>query len=230
MSEVEKNIRILVVEDDRKTADLLLKTLSDAGYATCYAADGQAGLDAAANEKFDLAIVDIMLPVVDGFTVVETIRKSNINVPLIILSARTAVDDKVRGLSSGADLYLSKPFSVTELLANIQAQLRRFSMAPEKITTLDFADLHMDLLTRKVFRGGERIDLPPREFDLLEYLVRNANSVVTKNMIMENVWEYSFDPQTNIIETRIYKLREKVDTPYERKLIHTVRGVGYVVE
>ena len=230
MADAEKNITILVIEDDQKTADLMLRALQDAGYLTMHAADGQSGLELAQDGNFDLAIVDIMLPLVDGFTIVEKIREAGNQVPLLILSARTSVEDKVRGLGSGADVYLSKPFSITELLANIQAQLRRSSMTPEKVTTLTFADLEMDLLGRKVTRGGDRIDLPPKEFDLLEYLVRNAGEVVTKNMIMENVWEYTFDPQTNIIETRVYKLREKVDKPFKRELIHTVRGVGYVVE
>ena len=230
MADEGKNITILVIEDDQKTADLMLRALQDAGYLTMHAADGKSGLELALDGNFDLAIIDIMLPLVDGFTIVEKIREAGNKAPLLILSARTSVEDKVKGLGSGADVYLPKPFSITELLANIQAQLRRSSMSPEKVTTLTFADLEMDLLGRKVTRGGERIDLPPKEFDLLEYLVRNAGKVVTKNMIMENVWEYTFDPQTNIIETRVYKLREKVDKPFKRELIHTVRGVGYVVE
>lgn len=222
-------MKILLIEDDRKTADFLLKALKEAGYSTLYAADGQAGLTMAKTETFDLGIVDIMLPLVDGFTVIENIRRANITVPLIILSARTTLEDKVRGLHAGGDLYLPKPFSVTELLANIQAQLRRFSMGAEP-TKLTVADLSIDLLARKVTRQGQRIDLPPREYDLLEYLMRNAGRVVTKAMIMEHVWEYNFDPQTNIVETRMYKLREKVDKPFDRELIHTVRGVGYVLE
>ena len=222
-------MKILLIEDDRKTADFLLKALKEAGYSTLYAADGQAGLTMAKTETFDLGIVDIMLPLVDGFTVIENIRRANITVPLIILSARTTLEDKVRGLHAGGDLYLPKPLSVTELLANIQAQLRRFSMGAEP-TKLTVADLSIDLLARKVTRQGQRIDLPPREYDLLEYLMRNAGRVVTKAMIMEHVWEYNFDPQTNIVETRMYKLREKVDKPFDRELIHTVRGVGYVLE
>ena len=222
-------MKILLIEDDHKTADFLLKALTEAGYTPLYAADGAAGLELAKSEPFDLGIVDIMLPVIDGFTVIESIRKANITAPLIILSARNALEDKVHGLNAGGDLYLPKPFSVTELLANIQAQLRRFSMGAEP-TKLTVADLTIDLLARKVTRQGQRIDLPPREYDLLEYLMQNAGRVVTKAMIMENVWEYNFDPQTNIVETRMYKLREKVDKPFERELIHTVRGVGYVLE
>jgi DNA-binding response OmpR family regulator len=222
-------MKILVIEDDKKTADFLLKALKEAGYTTIHAADGRTGLMTAKTETFDLAIIDLMLPLVDGFTVIENIRQAQIPVPIIILSARNSIDDKVRGLHSGGDLYLEKPFSVTELLAYIQAQLRRSTMNVEP-TTLTVADLSINLLTRKVVRNETKIDLPPREYDLLEYLMRNAGRVVTKTMIMEHVWEYNFDPQTNIVETRIYKLREKIDKPFDRELIHTVRGIGYVLE
>ena len=222
-------MKILVIEDDKKTADFLLKALKEAGYTTIHAADGRTGLMTAKTEVFDLAIIDLMLPLVDGFTVIENIRPAQIPVPIIILSARNSIDDKVRGLHSGGDLYLEKPFSVTELLAYIQAQLRRSTMNVEP-TTLTVADLSINLLTRKVVRNETKIDLPPREYDLLEYLMRNAGRVVTKTMIMEHVWEYNFDPQTNIVETRIYKLREKIDKPFDRELIHTVRGIGYVLE
>lgn len=222
-------MKILVIEDDKKTADFLLKALKEAGYTTIHAADGRTGLMTAKTETFDLAIIDLMLPLVDGFTVIENIRQAQIPVPIIILSARNSIDDKVRGLHSGGDLYLEKPFSVTELLAYIQAQLRRSTMNAEP-TTLTVADLSINLLTRKVVRNEVKIDLPPREYDLLEYLMRNAGRVVTKTMIMEHVWEYNFDPQTNIVETRIYKLREKIDKPFDRELIHTVRGIGYVLE
>lgn len=222
-------MKILVMEDDRKTADFLLKALKEAGYTTIHASDGRMGLMIARSETFDLAIIDLMLPLVDGFTVIEKIRLEKIPVPIIILSARNSLEDKVRALHSGGDLYLEKPFSITELLANIQAQLRRSNMSSEP-TVLSVADLTINLLTRKVMRNGEKIELPPREYDLLEYLMRNAGRVVTKTMIMEHVWEYNFDPQTNVVETRIYKLREKVDKPFDRELIHTVRGIGYVLE
>lgn len=222
-------MKILLVEDDRKTADFLLRVLREAGYHPSCARDGRAGLELAQTEPFDLAIVDVMLPLVDGFTVIENIRKLGMVFPIVILSARDSVDDKVRGLHAGGDLYLSKPFSVTELLANIQAQLRRSNMSNEP-TTLSVADLTIDLLSRRVTRAGQRIELPPREYDLLEYLVRHTGHVVTKTMIMERVWEYNFDPQTTIVETRIYKLREKIDKPFSRELIHTVRGIGYVLE
>ena len=222
-------MKILVIEDDKKTADFLLKALKEAGYTTIHASDGRSGLMTAKTETFDLAIIDLMLPLVDGFTVIEKLRQAQISAPIIILSAKNSLEDKVRGLHSGGDLYLEKPFSVTELLANIQAQLRRSTMSAEP-TSLTVADLTINLLTRKVIRSGVKIDLPPREYDLLEYLMRNSGRVVTKTMIMEHVWEYNFDPQTNVVETRIYKLREKVDKPFERELIHTVRGVGYILE
>ena len=222
-------MKILVIEDDKKTADFLLKALKEAGYTTIHADNGRTGLMAAKTETFDLAIIDLMLPLVDGFTVIENIRQAGLSVPVIILSAKNSLEDKVRALHSGGDLYLEKPFSITELLANIQAQLRRSSMIAEP-TSLTVADLTINLLTRKVIRNGEKIDLPPREYDLLEYLMRNAGRVVTKTMIMEHVWEYNFDPQTNVVETRIYKLREKVDKPFDRELIRTVRGIGYILE
>ena len=222
-------MKILCIEDDSKTADFILRALEESGYATAHARDGREGLTLARTGTFDLAIVDVMLPIIDGFTVIENIRKSGLGLPVIILSARDSVEDKVRGLHAGGDLYLSKPFSITDLLANVQAQLRRSSMITEP-TTLTVADLTMDLLARRVTRAGCRIDLPPREYDLLEYLMRNARRVVTKTMIMEHVWEYNFDPQTTIVETRIYKLREKIDKPFDRELIHTVRGIGYVIE
>ncbi|MBO5723878.1 MAG: response regulator transcription factor [Lentisphaeria bacterium] len=222
-------MKILVIEDDKKTADFLLKALKEAGYTTIHAADGRTGLLTAKSNSFDLIIIDLMLPLVDGFTVIENLRHARISVPIIILSAKNSLEDKVRGLHAGGDLYLEKPFSITELLANIQAQLRRSSMSTEP-TTLTVADLTIHLLTRKVTRNGEKIELPPREYDLLEYLMRNSGRVVTKTMIMEHVWEYHFDPQTNVVETRIYKLREKVDKPFDRELIHTVRGIGYILE
>ena len=222
-------MKILLIEDDQKTAEFILRALNDAGYETAHASDGAAGFELAVQNDFDCAVVDIMLPEMDGFTVIEKLRESGKNTPLIVLSAKSSLDDKVHGLSSGADCYLAKPFSVAELLANIQAQLRRSSMSAEP-TSLTVADLTINLLTRKVVRNGVKIELPPREYDLLEYLMRNSGRVVTKTMIMEHVWEYNFDPQTNVVETRIYKLREKVDKPFERELIHTVRGVGYILE
>ena len=222
-------MNILVVEDDQKTADLIVRSLQENGYTADHASDGQKALDMVQNGIYDLAVIDIMLPLVDGFTVIEKIRENHQNFPVIILSARDSLEDKVRGLHTGGDIYLSKPFSMAELIANVQAQLRRAEMHSEP-TSLTVADLTIDLLTRKVTRAGQRIDIPPREYELLEYLMRNAGQVVTRSMIIEHVWEYNFDPETTIVETRIYKLREKVDKPFERDLIHTVRGIGYVLE
>ena len=222
-------MKILLIEDDQKTAEFILRALHDAGYETEHAADGVSGLDSAMQNDFDCAVVDIMLPKMDGFTVISKLREAGKTMPLIVLSAKNSPDDKVHGLYTGADCYLAKPFSVAELLANIQAQLRRISMSAEP-THLSVGDLELDIISRKVSRGGKPIELPPLEFELLEYLVRNTGRVVTRSMLMENVWEYNFDPSTNIVETRVCKLREKVDKPFERELIHTVRGIGYVLE
>ncbi len=222
-------MRILLVEDDKLTADFILQGLQQAGFSTCHAADGEEGLFKLKTEQFDLAVIDIMLPKRDGISVIEEMRAARIGIPVIVLSARGSVDDKVHGLRAGGDDYLVKPFSFTELLARIQAQLRRSAPFSEP-TVLTVADLSIDLLSRKVTRAGIRIDLQPREFALLEYLMRNTGRVVSKTMIMEHVWEYNFDPQSNIVEARMYRLRDKIDKPFERELIHTIRGVGYVLE
>lgn len=222
-------MKILLIEDDAKTADFILKGLQQAGFATLHAADGAAGLEKARNEEFDLAVIDIMLPEMDGFTVIEKMRVAKLRQPVLVLSARDSVDDKVRGLETGGDDYLAKPFSFSELLARIQALLRRAGGAADP-TVLSIADLTIDLLSRRVTRGGVVIDIQPLEYSLLEYLARNTGRVVSKNMIIENVWEYNFDPQTNIVEARMCKLRDKIDKPFERKLIRTVRGFGYVLE
>ncbi|MBP3392881.1 MAG: response regulator transcription factor [Lentisphaeria bacterium] len=207
----------------------MLKGLKQAGFTTVHAEDGKTGLFKAKTEEFDLAVIDIMLPVMDGFSVIEKIRAAKITTPIIILSAKNAVEDKIRGLQLGSDDYLAKPFSFSELLARIQALLRRANTASDP-TTLTVADLTIDLLSHRVTRGNVRIDIQPLEFQLLEYLVRNTGRVVSKTMIMEHVWEYNFDPQTNVVEARVCRLRDKIDKPFERKLIHTVRGFGYVLE
>ena len=222
-------MNILVIEDDARTAAFILKGLKQAGFTTVHAEDGKTGLFKAKTEEFDLAVIDIMLPVMDGFSVIEKIRAAKITTPIIILSAKNAVEDKIRGLQLGSDDYLAKPFSFSELLARIQALLRRANTASDP-TTLTVADLTIDLLSHRVTRGNVRIDIQPLEFQLLEYLVRNTGRVVSKTMIMEHVWEYNFDPQTNVVEARVCRLRDKIDKPFERKLIHTVRGFGYVLE
>jgi len=221
-------MRVLLVEDDKKIAAFVLKGLRAEGFAVDHAADGQEGLHLALSEPYDVAIVDIMLPKMDGLRLIESLRREKINTPVMILSARGAVSDRVKGLQTGGDDYLTKPFAFSELLARVQALIRRSTGATEP-TQLAYGDLRMDLITREVSRAGTKIELQPLEFSLLEYLLRNAERVVSKTMIMEHVWDYYFDPQTNVVESRIYKLREKVDRGYDPKLIHTVRGVGYVL-
>ena len=220
-------MRILLVEDDPKIASFILKGLNAAGYAVDHAKDGEEGLHLALSEPYDTAIVDLMLPKKDGLSLIKEIREEKINTPVLILSAKGSIDDRVRGLQTGSDDYLTKPFAFSELLARIQALIRRASGASEP-TRLEVGDCSMDLLTREVTRGSQRIDLQPLEFSLLEYLMRNAGKVVSKTMIMEHVWDYHFDPQTNVVEVRISRLRDKIDKGFPTKLIHTIRGVGYV--
>jgi len=222
-------MRILVVEDDKKVASFIVKGLKQEGFAVDHAADGEDGLYLALNEPYDACIIDIMLPKLDGFNLIEKMRHQKINAPVIILSAKRSVDDRVKGLQTGSDDYLVKPFAFSELLARVQALIRRAS-APALPTRLAVGDLHMDLLTREVFRGDQKIDLQPREFALLEYLMRNAGRVVSKTMIMEHVWEYNFDPQTNVVDVLVCRLRNKMERDVEKKMIHTIRGVGYVLK
>lgn len=222
-------MKILLVEDDRRTAEFIIKGLKQEGYTVEHAADGLDGLFRAATEDYDLLIMDVMLPKLDGFSVIEELRRKKIITPIIVLSARASVDDRIKGLQTGGDDYLVKPFAFSELLARIQALLRRVGNQAEP-TTLQVGELRIELLSHKVFRGEDRIDIQPLEYALLEYLMRNAGRVVSKTMIMEHVWEYNFDPQTNIVETRICRLRDKIDRPYKTALIHTVRGFGYVLE
>jgi two-component system, OmpR family, response regulator len=220
-------MRILVVEDDVKIASFIMKGLKAAGYAVDHAPDGETALDLILTEPYDTAIMDIMLPKRDGLSVIERMRKEKVQTPVIILSARGSIDDRVKGLQTGGDDYITKPFAFSELLARVQALIRRTSGLSEP-TRLAVGDLSLNLLTREVLRGGRKIDLQPIEFSLLEYLMRSAGRVVSKTMIMEHVWNYNFDPQTNVVEARICRLRDKIDRDFETKLIHTVRGVGYV--
>ena len=222
-------MRILLVEDDPKIASFILKGLKAEGFAVDHAADGEQGLDLALTEPYAAAVVDVMLPKLNGLDLIKTMRHEKVKTPVIVLSAKGAVEDRVKGLQTGADDYLAKPFAFSELLARLQALIRRSTDAAEP-TRLALEDLSMNLITRDVFRGEKRIELQPLEFSLLEYLLRNAGRVVSKTMIMENVWDYNFDPQTNVVESRIYKLREKIDKDFPVKLIHTMRGVGYVVK
>jgi two-component system OmpR family response regulator len=221
-------MRALVVEDDAAIADFIVRGLKEAGFATDHTADGETGLAAALGQPYDVAIVDLMLPQRDGLSLIEELRRREITTPVLILSARRSVDDRVRGLQAGGDDYLTKPFAFAELVARVQALVRRATRAPEP-TTLTVDDLVLDLLARRITRAGTTLELRPREFALLEYLMRNAGRVVSKTMILSHVWDYNFDPQTNVVDVLVSRLREKIDRPFEKKLLHTVRGVGYVL-
>jgi two-component system OmpR family response regulator len=221
-------VRALLVEDDDAIAEFVSRGLREAGFAVDRYSDGENGLSAAVAQQYDVAIVDLMLPRRDGLSMIEELRRRTVSTPVLILSARRSVDDRVRGLQTGGDDYLTKPFAFAELLARVQALMRRATRSPEP-AALTVADIHLDLLSRRVTRGGIAIDLRPREFALLEYLMRNAGRVISKTMILSHVWEYNFDPQTNIVDVLVSRLREKIDRPFERKLLHTVRGVGYVL-
>jgi two-component system OmpR family response regulator len=221
-------MRALLVEDDDTIAAFVERGLREAGFAVDWFADGEAGFEAAIGQPYDVAVVDLMLPKRDGLSLIDELRKRGVGTPVLILSARRSVDDRVRGLQAGGDDYLTKPFAFAELVARVQALVRRASRAPEP-TTLTVDDLTLDLLSRRVRRGDQIIDLRPREFSLLEYLMRNAGKVISKTMILSHVWDYSFDPQTNIVDVLVSRLREKIDRRFEKKLLHTVRGVGYVI-
>jgi len=222
-------MRILVVEDDKKIASFIRKGLEQSGYAVDHVIDGEEALEMAQTNPYDAAVVDIMLPRMDGLSFIEELRRRNIPTPVIILSAKRTVDDRIRGLKAGGDDYLTKPFSFSELLVRIQALLRRTHMSPSAVK-LSAGDLGMDLVTREVRRGDAQIELQPREFSLLEFLLRNKGAVLSKTVIMEHVWDYHFDPQTNVVDVLVSRLRSKVDRGFDRKLIHTIRGVGYVLK
>ena len=222
-------MRILVVEDDKKIASFIRKGLEQSGYAVDHVIDGEEALQMAQTNPYDAAVVDIMLPRMDGLSFIEELRRRNISTPVIILSAKRTVDDRIRGLKAGGDDYLTKPFSFSELLVRIQALLRRTHMSPSAVK-LSAGDLGMDLVTREVRRGDAQIELQPREFSLLEFLLRNKGAVLSKTVIMEHVWDYHFDPQTNVVDVLVSRLRSKVDRGFDRKLIHTIRGVGYVLK
>lgn len=221
-------MRLLLIEDDQKIASFILKGFQSAGFVVDHAADGDRGLDLVFEETYDVIIVDIMLPKRDGLSVIRQLRREKIQTPVLILSAKDSVDDRVKGLETGSDDYLPKPFAFAELLARVQALMRRASGTAEP-TRLNLGDLTLDLVTRDVLRDGQRVDLQPLEYSLLAYLMRNAGKVVSKTMIMEHVWHYNFDPQTNVVEARICRLRDKIDKGFDQKLLHTVRGVGYVL-
>lgn len=222
-------MHILIVEDDAQVAEFVAEGFRREGHAATLARDGEEGLIAAENGDYDAAVIDIMLPKLNGLEIIRRIRGEGRRLPVIILSARGSVEAKVEGLEIGADDYLAKPFSIGELLARVQALLRRAGSTPE-MTILRVADLEMDLVTHRVSRAGRRIDLQPLEYQLLEYLMRNKGRVISKTTIMDRVWDYAFDPRTNVVECRVSRLRGKITTPAEKELIHTMRGFGYVLE
>jgi len=222
-------MRILVVEDDKKITSFVAKGLKEAGYAVDVAQDGLDGLDLGLSGVYDAAVVDIMLPGLDGLSLIERLRAKKNNTPVIILSAKRTVDDRVKGLQAGGDDYLTKPFSFSELLARIQALIRRDTRVAEP-STLTVGDLTIDLLAREAKREDVVISLPAREFALLEYLMRHPNRIISKTSILENIYDYSFDPQTNVVDVLVCRLRNKIDKDFDRKMLHTVRGMGYVLK
>jgi two-component system OmpR family response regulator len=223
-------MRALVVEDDRDVAAYLVKGLKEQGYTVDHAEDGKNGLFLATSEEYDVMVIDRMLPEFDGLAIVKSVRAAGKTTPMLILSALGEVDDRVEGLRAGGDDYLTKPFAFTELLARLEALVRRATASPTTETQLRVGDLELDLLSREARRAGEVIELQPREFRLLEYLMRNAGQVVTRTMLLERVWDYHFDPQTNVIDVHISRLRAKIDKDFDVPLIHTVRGAGYKID
>lgn len=221
-------MRILVVEDDVEAQRYLVNGLKEAGHVVDEAGDGEVGLSLALSRPYDVAVIDRMLPKMDGLTMVAEMREHSSAVPVLFLSALSEVDERVKGLKAGGDDYLAKPYAFVELLARIDALVRRRAPASVK-TKLAVGDLELDLLTRIATRAGQAIDLQPREFRLLEYLMRHASQVVTRTMLLESVWEYHFDPQTNVIDVHISRLRAKIDKGFETQLLHTVRGAGYMI-
>lgn len=222
-------MRLLIVEDDIKIAALIEKGMREAGFEVDVCHDGNSGLAQGLAGRYDAAVIDIMLPGLDGLQVIEQLREQRVSTPVLILSARQSVDDRIRGLQRGGDDYMVKPFSFNELLARIQALIRRDKKHGEP-TTLEYEDLSMDLLRREVRRQGEKIELPAKEYALLEYLMRHPENIVSKTSILEQVYDYSFDPQTNVVDVLVCRLRNKIDRDFQQKLIHTVRGMGYVLK
>ena len=222
-------MRVLVVEDDKKIASFVVNGLKQNGFAVDHAPDGEEALSLAHAVTYDTVVLDIMLPKLDGLSMLRQMRESKILTPVLILSAKASVDDRVKGLQAGGDDYLTKPFAFSELLARVQALIRRATHTPNP-TKLSCGDLSMDLFTREIVRAGQRIELQTREFSLLELLMRHPGRAVTKTMILEHVWDYNFDPQTNVVDVLVHRLRAKVDKDFPVKLIQTMRGVGYVLK
>lgn len=221
-------MRVLIIEDDRDAANWLVKGLSESGHVADLAVDGETGLNLGMNEAYDILIVDRMLPKLDGLSIIKSIRAAGLKTPVLILSALSDVDERVKGLRAGGDDYLAKPYAFAELLARVEGLGRR-KVGETLETKIKAADLEIDLLTRTVTRGGKPILLQPREFKLLEYLMRNAGHIVTRTMLLENVWDYHFDPQTNVIDVHISRLRAKIDKGYDEPALQTIRGAGYMI-
>ncbi len=221
-----ENVRILVVEDDEKIASFVVKGLKQNGFAVDHGSDGEQAFALAKAVAYDAAVVDLMLPKLDGLSLIRQLRASDVRMPVLILSARASVDDRVKGLQAGGDDYLTKPFAFSELLARVQALIRRATQTTGPMQ-LAAGELTLDLLTREVRRGGQPVELQPREFALLEYLLRHPNRVVTKTMILEHIFDFSFDPQTNVVDVLVHRLRNKADP--DKQMIQTIRGVGYVL-
>jgi two-component system, OmpR family, response regulator len=221
-------MRVLVIEDDRETASFLQKSLKESGHSADLAGDGESGLSMAQDGDYNVLIIDRMLPRLDGLSVVKALRGDGLRTPVLILSALGDVDDRVKGLRAGGDDYLTKPYAYTELLARIEALSRR-AVPEEQETRYVVGDLVLDRLAHRVTRGGEAIQLQPREYRLLEYLMKHRGQVVTRTMLLENVWDYHFDPQTNVIDVHVSRLRAKIDKSFDKPLLHTVRGAGYMI-
>ncbi|ACD65776.1 two component transcriptional regulator, winged helix family [Sulfurihydrogenibium sp. YO3AOP1] len=222
-------MKVLIVEDDKNLSKLIAKRLKEEGYDVVQAYDAEEGLNYANYENFDIIILDLMLPKMSGFYIIESLRNKKIKTPILVLSAKDSVEDKVKGLSLGADDYLTKPFSFPELLARIQALVRR-SKDIDEISKLKYHDLVMDLLKKEVYRGNKKIDLTAKEYELLKYLMENAEKIVTRNMILANVFDIDFDIESNVVDVQIHRLRDKIDKGFDKRLIHTVRGFGYVLK
>ncbi|MDO9059484.1 MAG: response regulator transcription factor [Bradyrhizobium sp.] len=224
----DRHMRLLIIEDDRESADYLVKAFREVGHIADLASDGEEGLSLAESGDYDVLVVDRMLPKRDGLSVIGALRAKNVSTPVLILSALGQVDDRVKGLRAGGDDYLAKPYSFAELLARVEALARRPGGRSEE-TVYRVGDLELDRLSHRVVRGTDEIVLQPREFRLLEYLMKHAGQVVTRTMLLENVWDYHFDPQTNVIDVHISRLRSKIDKGFERPLLHTIRGAGYMI-
>ncbi|HEX4403237.1 MAG TPA: response regulator transcription factor [Polyangia bacterium] len=222
-------MHVVLIEDDEKIGGFIRRGLTEEGHVVSWARDGNEGLTLASERSADLAIVDVMLPGRDGLSLIRALREAKRDIPVIVLSARADVEDRVRGLRSGADDYLTKPFSFAELLARVSALMRRSSPKVESATRLAYGELRLDVVTRRAERAGQPIELQTKEFVLLEYLMRNPERVLSKTMILEHVWDYHFDPQTNVVDVLVSRLRSKIDRDFPQKLIHTIRGVGYVL-